>query len=102
MTMQPEPRDIAAVEIAKLEGEMKAGFAALEGKIDTLIARMDDQQRAASQDRTEADRLHLDYETRLRMLEARKTVSPLGLWTTVTSGVLLAIGVATFIVNLIS
>lgn len=60
-------------------------FTRLEAKVDVALgdhaARLDSQARDVA-----------DHETRLRAIEARPTVTPTGLWTTVL-GVLTAAGV---------
>ena len=65
--------DLSAVEIAKLEGQMKEGFAALGGKLDTLIAKQEAAETARALDRTTADARHEDHETRMRAIESHAT-----------------------------
>lgn len=98
-------RDLSAVEIAKLEGAMMAGFAELGGKLDGLIAsqkaaeanRNDDRALAAQRHDDHESRIRVleshgtsDHETRIDSLEARKTIAPWQLWTAVASIVTVA------------
>lgn len=110
-------RDLSAVEIAKLEGQMMQGFAELGGKLDTLISRQEAAEASRSEDRTLAQSRHDDHETRIRVLEshgtsdhesrideleARKTIAPWQLWTAVASIVTVAgiiIGAVTNIIK---
>lgn len=118
MATQPEHRnpEISAVEIANLKGEMHTGFAAMGGKLDTLIAKQEAAEAARALDRTTADARHEDHEARLRTLEShdtqdhgeritaveqRKTIAPWQLWTVFAGAAALVISAAGVVVNAI-
>ena len=80
-------RDLSAVEIAKLEGRVSQGFAEMSGKLDTLIAKQEAAESRRDEDRSTHDGRLTDHENRLRVVEARRTVSPLGLWSVVLGAI---------------
>ncbi|QZN86601.1 hypothetical protein [Cellulomonas sp. C5510] len=68
--------------------------ARVEAKIDVVLA----QHEA----KLEAHGHHLaDHETRLRALEARSTVSPRALWTTVSGAAVLLVTLSPFLTRLL-
>lgn len=114
----PERSDLSAVEIAKLEGQMMAGFAEVGGKLDTVIQRLSAAETSRTDDRKVADQRHEDHEARIRTLEshntgdhegrldaldARKTIAPWQLWTAVLGGVTvvgIVVGIVASIIDL--
>lgn len=77
------------VESLPPESALLVAMTRLEGKLDTALATLVPTLDAQSKELS-------DHEARLRALEARQTVTPIGLWTTVVgvvtvAGALLAI-----------
>lgn len=70
----------------------------LEGTVNTLSQKVDGLVTELRQDAHEVRKDVDDHEARIRILEARRTVTPLGLW----SVVLGAIGGLAAIVGIIS
>src|SRR5690606_29866947 len=110
-------RDLSAVEIAKLEGQMMQGFAELGGKLDGLIASQKAAEANRSDDRALAAQRHDDHESRIRTLEshgtsdhepridaleARKTIAPWQLWTAVASIITVAGIIVAAVTNIIN
>lgn len=107
-----EPENEAA-QIANLRGDMKEGFAAINGRIDALIGVVQASNDARVSEVTELRRDGVDYESRLRQhdrdinsamtrvahVEAT-AVTAKKLWTVVLGGIAAASAIFTIIASL--
>lgn len=103
--MSQETHDLAAVEIAKLEGRMNEGFSDLSGQMNSILVELRSERAARETAWKEiarrVEKVEVEAEkqdVRLRTQEARKTVAPWQLWTGITAvaGIGIA-GIALFI-----
>ncbi|MCZ9884633.1 hypothetical protein [Arthrobacter sp. B2a2-09] len=80
---------------ASAETSLLLAFTRLEGKVDVALTQHGADIKATAK---EVD----DHEDRIRALEARPTVSPRGLWATVSGAALLALAVIPFLDRIIN
>jgi len=73
--------------LAREVGTVKEDIAALRGDVQTLTAELRLDREARARADTSYAVIHVDQENRIRALEARKTVSPMTLWTVAVSAI---------------
>lgn len=96
------------VSVATLRGEMREGFARIDGRLETLTHAIEAANAARAAETAELRKDVDDHETRLRMQGdelakvkaiAEKAVTPAKLWTVAASFAALVIAAVGVIVN---
>lgn len=87
--------------MARLEGKLDTGMAKLEGALNTLTQAVESGNAARVAEAANLRKDVDDHETRIRTLEDRRTITPLGLWSVVL-GAIAAVAAIAGIINAFS